>query len=210
MPPILELNAAALRWPAPDGGVVQALAPSSLTLHAGDRAVVRGPSGSGKTSLLLLAGGMLHPSAGDAHHKGGVGFVFQTLELLPYLNVRENVALGMRSNGNQTNTHVDALIDELGLTQRSRHRPHELSTGECQRAATARALVSDPALILADEPTGNLDDENAAIVLGALARHAERGAALLLATHAPLHGLEPSREFALDHGVLTELTGDAR
>lgn len=208
--PILELKDAALRWPSPGGGSVQALAPSSFTLSAHDSAVVRGPSGSGKTSLLLLAGGMLHPTSGTARHEGGVGFVFQTLELVPYLDVRENIALGVRSNGSDANARIDMLIDELGLSARIHHRPDELSTGECQRAATARALAADPSLILADEPTGNLDDENASVVLGALARHVTRGAALLLATHAPLYGLEPTREFTLDSGMLTEVTGENR
>ena len=205
--PVLTLNEATLRWPGRNGTAVDALAPCSLKIFSGDRVVLRGPSGSGKTSLLLLAGGMLHPSSGTAQHEGHVGFVFQTLELLPYLNVRENILLGLRHQKQSSTDRVEELLDVLGLTERAHHRPHELSTGESQRAATARSLVSNPALILADEPTGNLDDENAAIVLRALAQQSEEGAALILATHASVHGLQPTREFALEDGKLNELEG---
>jgi len=204
---VLRFENASLRWSRRKGDAIQALAPTSFTLEAGDRAVIRGPSGSGKTTLLLLAGGMLHPTTGRIDHPSKVGFVFQTLELLPYLTVRENIALGATRQVSHETLELDPLLEELGLQARADHRPHELSTGECQRTATARALVSNPTLILADEPTGNLDDENAEIVLHALSRQTERGASLLLVTHGPLHQLEPTRSMTLKEGVLTEAGG---
>lgn len=199
---ILELADVQVRWPRPGGGWVDALARSSLAIHAGDFAVVRGPSGAGKTTLLLVAGGMLQPTSGSARCAGSVGFVFQTLELLPYLDIRDNVRLGLRRNGEARD--VDRLLEELGIAERARHRPHQLSTGECQRVATARALASNPSLLLADEPTGNLDQEHAAVVLSALERHAQAGGAVILATHGDLGDIVATRQFSIESGILRE------
>lgn len=202
---ILELTDVQVRWPRPGGGWVDALAPSSLTIEPGDFAVLRGPSGAGKTTLLLVAGGMLQPTEGSVQSPRNVGFIFQTLELLPYLDIRENVRVGLR--GRDEAGVVDRLLEELGITSRARHRPHELSTGECQRVATARALASNPPLLLADEPTGNLDREHADVVLAALARHAQGGGAVLMATHGDLGALTPNRAFSIDAGVVHECEG---
>lgn len=202
---ILQLDDVQVKWPRPGGGWVQALAPSSLSLQKGNLAVLRGPSGAGKTTLLLVAGGMLQPTSGSVARSGEVGFIFQTLELLPYLDIRDNVRLGL--NGKEEAGLVDHLLEELGIAERARHRPHQLSTGECQRVATARALVSNPSLILADEPTGNLDSEHAEVVLGALARHADAGGAVLLATHGELGSVTPNRHFAIDAGSVQECEG---
>jgi len=204
--PILVLEDAALRWETRTRPV-EALGATSLRLEAGERVVVRGPSGAGKTSLLLVAGGMLQPTSGRAMHVGRVGFVFQTLELLPYLDVRENIAVGAVDGDEDCMQRLELLTGLLGLTDRLDHRPNELSTGECQRVATARALLSRPSLILADEPTGNLDEENARLVLEALAAETEAGAALLMATHAPVDGLEATRELRIENGMISATEG---
>ena len=199
---ILELRNTTLAWPRPGGGRITAVNATDLEVRASDLGVIRGPSGSGKTTLLLIAGGLLQPQSGERIGSPRVGFIFQTLELLPYLDVRQNVRLGLTEGG--TDDDVEKLLDELGLTERARHRPHQLSTGECQRAATARALASRPTLLLADEPTGNLDPENAGIVLRALDGLVQRGGTVLLATHGSIDGLTPTREFTMNDGVLTE------
>ena len=200
---ILRLEDASMRWPGPSGEVI-ALQPTSMSLAAGDLAVIRGPSGAGKTTLLLIAGGMLSASSGIATVEGGVGFVFQTLELLPYLDVRENIRVGQSADG--TTEEVENLIERLGLGHRAAHRPHELSTGECQRVATARALAGRPALLVADEPTGNLDEENADHVRAALEQHASDGGAVLFATHGSTEGMAINRSFTIENGHLHEVT----
>ena len=183
------------------GGVVTGLEDVTLTLEPGDFACLRGPSGSGKTTLLLTVGGMqlahernrpnrrarrpLCPYFGGSGSRAPlhVGFVFQMFHLVPYLNVAENIQLGrVAQKGSEDGTEM--LIDRLGLGGRRRHSPVELSVGECQRVAVARALASQPDVILADEPTGNLDAENAGIVTSALQEFCHAGGVLLLATHS--------------------------
>src|SRR5262249_41746917 len=184
-------------------GTVRALTELSLTVAAGEFAAVQGPSGCGKTTLLLAAGGLLRPDQGQVVVAGtdlyaladeerarfraaNVGFVFQQFHLVPYLSVLDNVrspalalkALGVRERAGQ-------LIEVFGLSHRTHHVPAELSTGERQRTALARALLNRPKLLLADEPTGNLDQENGQAVLGYLADFARDGGAVLLATHDP-------------------------
>jgi putative ABC transport system ATP-binding protein len=199
---ILELRKATMSWPRPGGGRITAVHSLDLAVQAADLGVIRGPSGSGKTTLLLLAGGLLQPHTGSRIGTPRVGFIFQTLELLPYLDVRQNIRLGLSKAGDEDD--VEQLLEELGLTERADHRPHQLSTGECQRTATARALASRPALLLADEPTGNLDPENALIVLRALDGLVQRGGAVLVATHGSIEGLNPTRQFTMDSGTLSE------
>jgi len=182
-------------------GVVRALDGVSLQVADGELATVRGPSGCGKTTLLLAVGGLLHPDSGTVRvdevnpyalaaeprarfRAALVGFVFQQFYLVPYLTVLENIltpALA-RSSGAQTD-RARELIREFGLEHRARHLPAELSAGERQRTALARALLNSPRLLLADEPTGNLDDRNAQLVLEHLARFAESGGTVLLASH---------------------------
>ena len=200
--PILTLENVSMSWPRPGGGTVEALTKTGLEVRAGDCCVVRGPSGSGKTTLLLIAGGLLQPSTGSRSINGTVGFIFQTLELLPYLDIRENVRLGLPADG--ARERVEELLERLGLADRARHRPWQLSTGECQRVATARALASSPGLLVADEPTGNLDEENARIVHEALAHHASEGGAVLVATHGSVQALGMTRSLELLAGALTE------
>lgn len=173
----------------------------SLTLRAGDFAAIQGASGCGKTTLLLTAGTLLQPDAGDVKVLGEslagvtaakraalrsdvIGFVFQQFHLVPYLSVLDNVlapALAARSNGKLA--RAESLLEKFGLTARAGHVPAQLSSGERQRCALARALLNQPKLLLADEPTGNLDAENADMVLVALREFADAGGAVLLVTH---------------------------
>ena len=184
---------------------VAALDGVSLAIRAGEFVAVRGPSGCGKTTLLLAAGGLLAPDEGtvllgekdpyalDTDARAAlraemIGFVFQQFHLVPYLTVRENVlvaALARKLSGATTDApqRTDEMLAHFQLTGRAAHVPAELSTGERQRTALARALLNRPRLLLADEPTGNLDPDNAEIVLGHLTEFAAAGGAVLLVTH---------------------------
>ena len=180
---------------------VTALAPIDLTVRAGEFVAVQGPSGSGKTTCLLIAGGLLRPDSGRtlvdgedlyamsrnqlaAFRSRTVGFVFQQYHLIPYLTVLENIlapeAAQGRGNGAASGR---ALAQQFGLAHRLEHTPGELSAGEKQRTALARALLFRPKVVLADEITGNLDDENAQIVLGYLREYVRTGGSVLLVTH---------------------------
>jgi ABC-type lipoprotein export system ATPase subunit len=185
------------------GKTVHALLDVSLEIATGELAIVRGPSGSGKSTLLLCCGALLRPTSGivkidgenpysmspseRAHFRASLlGFVFQQFHLVPYLNVLENVLVPSLANPNRSSLARDRardLLDQFGLTPRMRHLPQELSVGERQRVALARALLNDPKLILADEPTGNLDEDNADAVLKALQAFTANGGSALLVTH---------------------------
>ena len=185
----------------PDGPV-PVLRGLSLTVEAGSFVAVRGPSGCGKSTLLLILGGMLRPDAGrvtvagkdvyalSASARGAlratsIGMVFQRFHLLPYLDVQGNVLLPECAAALADPGRADQLIERFGLSHRRHHRPDRLSTGERQRTALARALLHQPGLILADEPTGNLDPDNGRLVVGALREAASAGAAVVLVTHDP-------------------------
>ena len=175
----------------------------SLKLEAGEFVAVEGPSGCGKSTLLLLAGGLLAPDSGTVQVVGEspyemntnarsqfrantIGFVFQQFHLIPYLSVLDNVMAPSIATGiDDPAGRAHALLERFGLTDRSRHVPGELSSGERQRVALARALLNSPKLLLADEPTGNLDAENATTVLDHLREFATAGGAVLLVTHDP-------------------------
>ena len=184
---------------------VQALRGVSFALERGDFVAVMGPSGCGKSTLLHLAGAMDRPSAGrvmfNGRDLGGlddrqltrvrrqeVGFVFQFFNLLPTLTIADNVALPLLLAGvrvGEAAGRAHRLADRVGIAHRLRHYPPQVSGGELQRAAIARALVHNPTLVVADEPTGNLDSENGAAVLALLvALNRESGITMLLATHA--------------------------
>jgi putative ABC transport system ATP-binding protein len=183
------------------GGSVHALRDVSVHVQAGEFVAVRGPSGSGKTTLLLAAGGMLHPDSGQVLIRGqnvyrlsgeartrlraaSIGFVFQQFHLVPYLSVLENVlAAALTHPGPNLRERALRLVAELGLSHRAHHLPSELSSGERQRTALSRAMLHQPPLLLADEPTGNLDEQNGQIVLDHLTDYVGRGGALLLVTH---------------------------
>jgi ABC-type lipoprotein export system ATPase subunit len=175
----------------------------SLALDAGEFVAVCGPSGCGKSTLLLTIGGLLAPDSGSVVLHGenpyemppnaraefrsrSVGFVFQQFHLVPYLSILDNVlapALAVSHSKEDVKQRALQLIEHFGLSDRLQHVPSELSSGERQRTALARALLNQPKLLLADEPTGNLDRESAEIVLGHLKEFAERGGAVLLVTH---------------------------
>ena len=198
--PILKLENISKTY-AKNGAKVEALASTTLALHGGDFAAVRGPSGCGKTTLLLAAGGLLAPDSGKVIIGGQplyelspeararfradhIGFVFQQFHLIPYLSVLENVmAPGMAVGAREGKARARELLIRFGLEARVNHLPGELSAGEQQRTALARALLLKPKLLLADEPTGNLDRENAARVLDAFEDFADGGGAVLWVTH---------------------------
>ena len=185
-------------------GGVQALAGVSLTLSAGELVAVVGPSGCGKSTLLHLCGAMDRPTSGRVHvgevsladlddealtqlRRERVGFVFQFFNLLPTLKLQENIALPLLLAGveaAESERRARASAERVGIEHRRDHHPGAVSGGELQRAAVARALVHEPALVIADEPTGNLDSENGRLVLTLLTELTRQtGVAMLLATH---------------------------
>jgi putative ABC transport system ATP-binding protein len=178
------------------------LHPLTLTIPRGTFVAIVGPSGSGKSTLLGLVAGLDAPTAGRVVIDGvditalsedglaklrgeKIGFVFQFFHLIPSLTAYENVAVPMEIAGlKDVRQRGDALIDEVGLSGRSHHYPSQLSGGEQQRVALARALANDPPIVLADEPTGNLDSANGRHIMDLLRNiHAKRGATIVLVTH---------------------------
>jgi ABC-type lipoprotein export system ATPase subunit len=197
----LEINQVSKTYRRGSDGEVRALDRVSLSLEAGQFTAVKGPSGCGKTTLLLIAGGLLEPSQGAVRvaqqepyampseprarfRAETVGFVFQQFHLVPYLSVLENVLASALASGNrEAGPRARELIAHFGLEPRQHHVPGELSTGERQRTALARALLNRPKLLLADEPTGNLDRDNAEAVMSYLTEFARSGGAVLLVSH---------------------------
>lgn len=194
----------------------------SLSVAEGEFVVVRGPSGSGKTTLLLVAGGLLAPTEGRVVIDGDeayalspeararlraakIGFVFQQFHLVPYLGVLENVMVAWLAAGHghpaaAVRERADELLDRFSLSERAAHLPGELSTGERQRVALARALLNRPTYILADEPTGNLDPDNAENVLHHIGEFARAGGAVLLVTHHDVSQDHPTRVLSMRGG----------
>ena len=184
---------------------VLALRGVSLAVEKGEFVTIVGPSGSGKSTLFYILGGLTHADSGrvlidgvdftamsDSERtklrRSKIGFVFQKFNLLPTLDARSNVAIAQEisGNGDRDPAFFLRICDLLGLTKRLNHRPSELSGGEQQRVALARALVNKPAVVLADEPTGNLDTENSNIVLKMLRQsNQELGQTVLMITHNP-------------------------
>ena len=182
-------------------GDVQALDRVSLQIQKGELVIIRGPSGSGKTTLLLSAGGMLRPTEGHVivnnndiyvmskreraiFRAENIGFVFQLFHLVPYLNIIDNVLMPTgvgRSRFGQKD--AKEWLNRLNLAERMHHRPSELSAGEKQRTAIARAMLKRPQIILADEPTGNLDPENSDEIIGYLAEYHSSGGTVIVVTH---------------------------
>ncbi len=185
-----------------DEGRIEALRGVDLSIATGEYVAISGPSGSGKSTLLQLLGGLDSPSSGevrfenstlksaadlDRYRSDKVGFIFQAFHLLPTLNAIENVQVAMlarQTNGMRRAQQAEMLLEEMGLKDRHRHYPNELSAGERQRVAIARALANDPAVLLADEPTGNLDSVNSARIMEILTGiQRDRGMTLIVVTH---------------------------
>jgi len=200
MEPLVQAQALTRRYVMGET-VVTALDGLSLSFEPGEFTAVLGRSGSGKSTFLHLVGGLDRPTSGElrvggrrldelsnddlaAYRRERVGFIFQFFNLIPTLSARANVELPMTLAGvppAERRRRADALLDRVGLAARAEHRPRELSGGEQQRVGVARALVNDPPLLLADEPTGNLDSKTAADVLGLL--KSLDGKTVLMVTH---------------------------
>ena len=206
LPPMVEVRGLSRDYPSGDG-VVHALDSIDLTVGRGELLAIRGRSGSGKTTLLNLLGGLDRPTAGQVVVDGReitalgekelvearrslLAFIFQAFGLVPVLSAAENVEVPLRlvaADPDERDHRVAELLELVGLRERARHRPHELSGGEQQRVAIARALANRPRLLLADEPTGQLDSETGHSIM-LLLRSVVRseGVTAVVATHDPL------------------------
>ena len=208
------------------GGVqIAALSDVSLSLEKKDFVTVMGPSGGGKTTLLNCMGGLDTPDAGEIHLNGKllsgmkdreltqlrrheIGFVFQFFNLMPTLSVLENIELPLLLShaSKESRNRVKELLDYVGLAHRAQSFPAELSGGEMQRVAIARALVHQPSLLLADEPTGNLDSENGIKILDLLKQASEDfEATVVVVTHNPQAAKYGNRHFDIRDGKLQTL-----
>jgi lipoprotein-releasing system ATP-binding protein len=223
---MLEAAHLSKSYPSP-GGELAVLRDVSLSLGPGESASVMGPSGSGKSTLLYILGGLEPPSSGTvrvdntdpyslsadalaAFRNRAIGFVLQDHCLLPQCTVLENVLVPTLVGDADPGAaeHARALIRQVGLGDRLHHRPAELSGGEKQRAAIARALVRRPRLVLCDEPTGNLDAETAEVVADLLVRlHGEQQAIMIVVTHSETLGSRFQRRWKMQRGVLSTTPG---
>jgi putative ABC transport system ATP-binding protein len=222
---MLELRATSKQYASP-GEVIHAVEQVTMSVAAREFVAIYGPSGSGKTTLLLLAAGLLRADSGSVlfegrdlaslskpqvleYRRSKLGFVFQSFNLTAGLTAAENVAIPLLLRGvghREAGARALAALDDVALRRRAAHTPDRLSGGEQQRLAIARALVGDPKLILADEPTGNLDSETGDAVLdlfSSLPRR--RGAAVVLVTHDPRVARYADRVLVMRDGRLAEL-----
>ena len=221
---LLHLSGLKKSFPVPDGGERTIIDVPEFSLGAGETLALRGESGSGKTTFLNLIAGILSPDSGsiwvvdgdmaalgehrrDRLRASSIGYIFQTFNLLQGYTCLENVLLGMAFGGRADEDRARALLERVGLSHRLGHFPRQLSTGQQQRVAVARALAKRPALVLADEPTGNLDRANASEALRLIRETcAESGASLLLVSHDPdvLGAFQDVRDFSRLNVALRE------
>ena len=204
-------------------GQVAALEEVSFALEPGEWISVMGPSGSGKTTLINLLGALDTPTRGRALFDGTdlgaldpaartrfraekIGFVFQAFHLVPYLTAVENVMLAQYFHSLTDERQARRALERVGLAHRLRHLPAQLSAGEQQRVAIARALINQPRLILADEPTGNLDEQNEAVVMQLFHELHREGHTLVIVTHDPAIGHLADRRLELQHGRLVNIS----
>jgi putative ABC transport system ATP-binding protein len=219
---MLRLEAACKAYTR-QGKTVEALRPTSLDIGAGEYVAVVGPSGSGKSTFLTVVGGIMAPTTGKVWLEGRslydltvsqraavrgtrIGVVFQTFNLVPYLSALENVQVPLYLAGVGTKEQrgrATAALERVGLAERLEHKPSELSVGQQQRVALARTLVNDPALILADEPTGNLDPDTREQVLGLFEEFHGEGRTLVVVTHDPAVAARSMRVLRLQAGAVS-------
>lgn len=220
---MLELRELVKHYEVGEGEPVRAVDGVSLSVQAGELVALYGPSGSGKTTLLMLIAALLRPDSGEIRLEGRtisslserdgaryrlqeLGFVRQTLNLIPGVSALDNAALkllGADMNPRQAHRRVMPLLEQLGLGERLRHRPEQLSMGERQRVMIARALSTEPKLVLADEPTGSLDSRRGREVLELLTSICrERQVAVVLVTHDPQAARYADRVHELHDGCL--------
>jgi putative ABC transport system ATP-binding protein len=203
---------------------VHALRDVSLSIKKGEFLSIMGPSGSGKSTLLNLIGGLDQPTSGEIFiddkplhgisddeltliRRRRIGFIFQFFNLLPILTAAENVGLPLLLEGipfSRINPKAISLLEQVGLGERTEHRPEQLSGGEMQRVAIARALITDPAVLLADEPTGNLDSHTSEEIFMLLANLNEKGQTIVMVTHDPKAAAYGTRVITLKDGSLSE------
>jgi putative ABC transport system ATP-binding protein len=212
------------------GNAVKAFQCDTLEIGAGEYVAIVGPSGSGKTTLLSLLGGMLSPTTGKVWieeqslydlpvnertrlRRDRMGFVFQSFNLIPYLSALENVQAPLFLKGLRAleqRERATAVLERFGLGARLGHKPAELSIGQQQRVALARTLVNEPRIILADEPTGNLDPDNRQLVLEILAESCRAGTTVVMVTHDPLAAEQAGRRLLLREGAICEFPLDSQ
>lgn len=206
------------------GETVTAFQCEEMRIATGEYVAIVGPSGSGKSTLLSLLGGMLSPTTGkiwlgeksiydlsaanrSALRSEMMGFVFQTFNLVPYLTVLQNVQVPLcllNRPADEQHTRAAELLRRFGLGDRLQHRPSELSIGQQQRVALSRTLVNDPQLVLADEPTGNLDPQSRETVLDAFDAAHREGRTIVMVTHDPVAASRATRVLTLRDGRLTQ------
>jgi putative ABC transport system ATP-binding protein len=219
MPPAVQVEGLTKQF-----GNVRALDGVSFEVAAGEWVAIMGPSGSGKTTLVNILGGLDSPSGGRVWVGGTemsrldesgltrfraekVGFIFQQFHMVPYLTAVENVMLAQYFHSMTDEKEARLALQRVGLGDRLEHRPSQLSGGEQQRVAVARALINHPTLILADEPTGNLDETNEEIVIQLFHELHSEGHTIVMVTHDPSMGRRADRRIQLAHGRLVQITG---
>ena len=221
---LIELNEISKYYQS-EGERVAALQGMDLAIEEGEFIAVMGPSGSGKSTLLNILGGLSHPSAGDLlvdgidiyqlkgekladYRREYIGFVFQSFQLIPYLTILENIMLPLAivpsRNGDQ-GSMAAGVLQKVGLEEKGHRLPNQLSGGEQERVAIARALVNNPPIILADEPTGNLDSTTGREIMGLLGDLNSEGQTIIMVTHNPENARYAHRIIQLKDGQIQSL-----